>query len=379
MNKYQGNELKYIQMVLNEESWSGTGGTFVEQLEKEFAKKFGVNFAIAFNSGTSTLHAALLALGVGPGDEVVVPSLGPIMTSAAVVHAGATPVFADVNTDTFNINPWDIKKKITRRTKAIIPVHLYGYPCELEELSNYGIPFIEDCAQAFLSYYDTFSGKKLLCGTMGKFGSFSFESSKHISCGEGGMLITNDEELALKARRIGGHGFAALTASSGRIRANPEIFRFPDYKRHSAIGYNYRLSEFQAAIALAQLERLDEIIRNRVHSALCLWDAMDMSESEFYPQPYEGNSFYTLAAKYNASLPAWRIFRDRFISLGGHPFYAAWSVPYLEPAFRNFHFTQIPNCPNAEMIQPKIMQFKTSWDDLDDAKRQAEIFEEAIL
>lgn len=360
MSKYLGNELAYITKVLQGESWSATGGSWTHELEQAFAKKFGVKYAIAFNSGTSTLHAALLALGVKPGDEVIVPALGPIMTSAAVIHAGAIPVFADVEEHTFNIDPKDVEKKINVKTKAIIPVHLYGLPCDMDALLAFGIPIIEDCAQAVLSKY-----KGKLCGTMGKFGSFSFENSKHISCGEGGMLITDSEELALQARRIGGHGFFNLTAESGRVRLDPEIFQSPSYKRHVRIGYNYRLSEFQSAIALAQLEKVEELCKARRNAGLRL---VDSAIDNMHVQPIEGHSYWAFATRYEGD---WQKLRALFVEAGGHPFYGCWSLPYHEPGMSPYIWGE-QFCPVAAHIQPQIMQFKTNFS-VEDAKKQAKI------
>lgn len=380
ISRYSGNEAKYIKKAIEGEHWSATSGTWTETLEKQFAKVLGAKHAIAMNSGTSTLHAALLALGVGPGDEVIVPSLGPIMTSAAVIHAGATPIFADIDERTFNIDPDDVKRKCTPLTKAIMPVHLYGLPCSIVEdtffANRLGMPFVEDCAQSVLSTI----GKKN-CGTFGAFGSFSFEASKHLSCGEGGMLITNDERLAESARKIGGHGFKNLTADSGRVRSDPEVFQSPDYKRHSKIGYNYRLSELLSAVALAQLERINELVKVRRDSALCMIDAMKGSKV-MIPQSSEGNSFWALAVRF---LGDWATFRKAWIAAGGHPFFGAWSVPYDEPAYsgvipgRSGNRRMHPaNCPVAERVQPQILQFKTNWYSMEDAQKQADILKKVL-
>jgi len=373
IKRFGGNELKYLTKVLEGEHLTATSGSWTHELEQQFAKKMGSKYAIAFNSGTSTLHAALVAVGVKRGDKVIVPALGPIMTSAAVIHAGAIPVFADVQESTFNIDPTDVARKMTPDVKAIIGVHLYGLPCDMDALKAFGVPVIEDCAQALLA---TYKGK--YAGTIGAFGSFSFENSKHISCGEGGMLITDDENLALIARRIGGHGFIGLTAESGRVKGDKEIFQSPSYKRHAKIGWNYRMSELQAAVALAQFERVDELCKARRESGLRMIDA---AIDDMRTQPIEGNSYWAFAAKYEGD---WQEFRKRFIAAGGHPFYGAWSCPFDEPAFAGIIESRIgdrphpANCPVAERIQPQIMQFKTSWLDIEDAKKQAEILRSVL-
>src|SRR5574343_15979 len=262
-SKYLGNELKYIAKVLNAESWSSTGGSWNNSLERAFCEKLGVKHAVAMNSGTATLHCALKVAGVGRWDEVISPAITVIMDAAATIHAGATPVYADVDPKTFNIDPKDIERKVGPRTKAIIAVALYGLMPDMDRImeiaQRYNLTVIEDDAQCVLGSYD---GR--MAGTIGHMASFSFETTKHLSCGEGGILVTNDEKMAEDARKLGGHGYKNLKADEGRIRLNQEVFQDPGYKRHDVIGYNYRLKEFSAAIALAQLERADELVEKRM-------------------------------------------------------------------------------------------------------------------
>ena len=378
-SKYLGNEFKYLEKVLEGESWSATGGSWTTNLEKEFAKKFGAKYAIAFNSGTSTLHAALEAAGVGPGDEVISPALTVIMNTTATLYANAIPVYADIDPGTFNIDPKDVERRITPKTKAIMAVSLYGLPADMDPIldlaKKYNLIVIEDNAQCVLS---TYKGK--LTGTIGHIASYSFENTKHISCGEGGMIITNNEQYAEMARKIGGHGFKNLKAEEGRIRLTEDVFQNPNYKRHDVLGWNYRLSEFNAAVALAQLERVEALIDLRVKSAKMFMDVMascDYLIPQNTPEGYT-NSFYTLAVKYEGKENigvSWEDFRRAYISEGGDGFYGAWSVPYLEPmvAQRQFVkrcpwvyeniFYEKGLCPVAEEVQPKIMQFKTNYRD----------------
>ena len=272
--KYLGNELKYLKQVLDSESWAATSGSWNNTLEKKFAEKFGVKYGVALNSGTSTLHAAIEAAGVGPGDEVISPSLTVIMDSTATIHANAVPVYVDIEQGTWTMDPVDLEKKITPKTKAIIPVSIYGLPCDMDPImeiaKKHNLVVIEDNAQCMLSKY-----KGQVTGTIGDMASYSFENTKHISCGEGGIVITNNEEYAEKVRKVGGHGFKNLRAEEGRIRLNQEVFQNPNYKRHDVLGWNYRLPEFNAAIALAQLERVDELIDLRIKSANIFIDVMN--------------------------------------------------------------------------------------------------------
>jgi len=392
--KYRGKELEYVEAVLNSENWSSVAGSWNQVLEQHLAEKFGVNHAVAFNSGTSTLHAALEACGVGEGDEVISPALTVIMDTTATIHANAIPVYADINPDTFTVDPADIERKITPRTKAIIVVSLYGLPCDMDPImkiaNKHNIPVIEDNAQCFMSRY-----KGKMTGTIGHVASYSFENTKHISCGEGGAIITNDENIAMLARKIGGHGFKNLQASEGRVRLRQDIFQNPNYKRHDVLGWNYRLSEFNAAIALAQLEKSEELVNLRINSAERFINVMtdcDYLIPQLTPPEYE-NSYYTLGVKYegaNSIGVSWEDFRKKYIEFGGDGIYGAWAVPYLEPMvaekqfayrnpaqYNNLNFEK-GTCPIAESIQPKIMQFKTNYRDLELADYKAEILGKTI-
>lgn len=368
-SKYQGNELKYIEQVLNSEQWSATGGSWNNALEQAFCEKFGVKYGIAMNSGTATLHCALKAAGVDFRHEVISPALTVIMDAAATIHAGARPVYVDVDPYTFNIDPKDVEWKITRRTKAIIAVGLYGLSPDMDAImaiaDKHGLVVIEDNAQCYLPNVSM----------KGHFASYSFENTKHISCGEGGILLTNNEKYAEKARKIAGHGFKNLTAKEGRVRLNQDVFQSPDYKRHDVIGYNYRMPEFNAAIALAQLEKLDDLIAMRLGSAMYFREVMarcDYLMPQFIPEGYD-HSYYTFAAVYQGDTSvgvSWQDFRRAYIDNGGDGIYGAWSVPYLEPAMKRRRHAEC--CPVAETLQPQIMQFKTNYRSMELAEQKAD-------
>lgn len=388
-SKYLGNELEYLQKVLEGESWSATGGSWTIGLEQAFSKRIGTRYGVAFNSGTSTLHAALEALGVGPGDEVISPALTVIMDSTATFHANAIPVYCDIDEKTFNMDPDKLEALITPRTKAIIAVALYGlspdYDRILEIAKKHNIPVIEDNAQAILSYY---KGKML--GTIGDIASFSFENTKHISCGEGGMILTDREEYAEKCRKVGGHGFKNLRAEDGRVRLNAEVFQNPNYKRHDTLGWNYRMPEFTAAVAYAQLERVDELVKLRQDSARIFMDVMkecDFLAPQETPEGYV-NSYYSLGVRYLGEEKigvTWQNFRKEYVAMGGDGYYGAWSVPYLEPVIAERVFAKrLPDvykdvsyqeglCPVAEKVQKQIMQMKTNYRDLELAKQKADV------
>jgi perosamine synthetase len=329
----------------------------------------------------------LEAAGVGPGDEVISPAVTVIMNTTATIHANAVPVYADVDSDTFTIDPKDVERKITPKTKAIIPVSLYGLPPDMDPLMEiarrYDLIVIEDNAQCVLSTY-----KGQLTGTIGHMASYSFENTKHISCGEGGMIITDDETYAEAVRKIGGHGFKNLRAREGRIRLNQDVFQDPHYKRHDVLGWNYRLSEFNAAVALAQLERVESLVALRMKSAEIFMDAMSNCNYLIPQKVPDGrtNSYYTLGVKYQGEAAigvSWQDFRRAYLEAGGDGIYGAWSVPYLEPMVAQRQFVRrCPSvykdisyesglCPVAEELQCKIMQFKTNYRDLELAKLKA--------
>ncbi len=393
-NKYLGNELDYIKKVLRSENWSATEGTWTGKLEKEFASRFAAKHGIAFNSGTSTLHAALEAVGVKAGDEVISPAFTVIMNTTSTLHANAVPVYADVLEDRYTIDPEDIERKITSRTKAICVVSVYGLPCEMDEIMHlskkYGIPVIEDNAECFTSTY-----KGSPTGTIGHMASYSFENSKHMSCGEGGMLITNHTDLARMARKVGGHGFKNLQADEGRVKLDLDVFQNPNYKRHDTLGWNYRLSEFLSAIALAQLENLDEIVERRTESAKKFLEVVNdcsFLRPQYVPD-YSTNSYWALGILYEGQEKigvSWEEFRKEYMKNGGDGIYGAWSVPYLEPLISDrAYVSRLPAvyeglsykkglCPVAEKIQSKMMVFKTNYRDVNLASYKADILAKTI-
>lgn len=247
-------EFKYIREVLDSGFGSSTSGSMNNRFEKAFADKVGAKYAITFNSGTSTLHAALEAVGVKAGDEVIIPPLTVVSNVDVILAQNAIPVFADIDPDTFNIDPKDIERKITKKTKAIMPVSLYGLCCDMDPIlglaKKYGLGVINDAAEAHMA---TYKGKKI--AELGDIVSYSLENSKHITTGDGGIVVTNNEDMAVKMRKFGSLGYGAMKSGDGRIRINRDVFQDPSYKRHDSFGYNYRMPEVAAALGLAQTER----------------------------------------------------------------------------------------------------------------------------
>ena len=236
-----GNELKYVVDCVKT-GWISSIGSYVTKFENTFSRYCGMKHGIAVANGTVALHVALEALGIKKGDEVIIPSLTFVATANAVKYTGAKPVFVDSEPRTWNIDPEKIEEKITPRTKAIIPVHLYGHPCDMGRITEiaekHDLAIIEDAAEAHGAEY---KGKKI--GSLSAISCFSFYGNKILTTGEGGMCLTNDEKLVEKMRQLKDHGMSA----------NRRYY-------HLQMGYNYRLTNIQAAIGLAQLEKLEETI-----------------------------------------------------------------------------------------------------------------------
>lgn len=384
-------ERKYVNQVLDNAFRSSSNYCMVTQLEKEFAETFDVEYAIAMVNGTVTLHAALEAAGVGEGDEVICPPLTMSSTSLAVIHANAIPVFADIDPDTFLITPESIESVITERTKAVIPVSLYGLSTDIDGIMEvarkHGLVVIEDDAQCFLGTY-----KGRIVGSTADMSSFSFQSSKHMTAGEGGMVVTNDADLALKLRRYSGLGYGSIGLEKGRI--SKDDIQSPSFERHVSMGWNYRPSDLCGAVALAQLERLEELVEMRVLAAQHFLDAIkeaDWLTPQYIPE-YATSSYWAFVMKLDTDHVSWNAFRSKFIELGGDGIYGAWMLSYLEPAYKNHAFLGrekyiekngeyafgLGLCPVAEEVQPRLLQLKTNYWDEADSMKQAEILNETI-
>lgn len=378
-------EYGYVQAVLDTQFRNSKAGITIRRLEETFAQIFGVSHAIALVNGTATLHTALFGGGVGPGDEVIVPPLTMASTALSVLQIGATPIFVDVDPLTFNLDPSKIESEITEKTKAIMPVAIFGLSPDLDPImeiaKRHNLFVIEDDAQCFLGRY-----KGRLVGSIGNAASFSFQLSKHVTCGEGGMVVTNDENVAGKMRCFSTLGYGSLLRSPKKGKITKEMIQNPNYDRHVMVGWNYRISEIAAAVALAQVERLGELVEVRLKNAR-LYDEVVRDCAWLVPQKtpdHSVHSYWTYVLKLeNNGAFSWHDFRKKYIELGGDSIYACWKPNYLEPVFQGGSIqtrqTFRPGlCPVTEDIQAKLLQFKTNYFDADVAGRSAEALTKTI-
>jgi dTDP-4-amino-4,6-dideoxygalactose transaminase len=255
-------EIEAVRSVL-ESGWL-TQGPWVKKFEAAFAERHGAKHALATTSCTTALHLALIAAGIGPGDEVIVPALTWVATANVVVHCGAKPVFVDICPDSYNVDPSAISAVLTPRTKAIIVVHLFGLIADMDALRAQlpeAIVIIEDAACAAGASY-----KGQSAGTLGHIACFSLHPRKSVTCGEGGVITTNDDRLAAIVEEYRNHG--ASMPEEVRHRG-PKPYELPEFK---VFGFNYRMTDVQAAIATVQLTKLDRFIRERADLA-DLYDA----------------------------------------------------------------------------------------------------------
>ncbi len=287
------NEKKYILEAIDN-NWISSKSENVSRFENKFARYVKTKYAISTDNGTNALHLALLALNIKENDEVIVPCLTFAATINAVLYTGAIPIIVDIKKENWCISPEKIRKAISPKTKAIIPVHVYGQPCDMDSImeiaSEYGINVVEDCAEAQGAEYN---GKKV--GTFGIIGCFSFYVNKVITTGEGGMCVTDDKKIAEKISILKNHGM------------NPKKKYWHDY-----IGYNYRMTNLQASFGLAQLEKIDEILKKR--KKIEKFYIENLSDSSFFiPQSQNIEKTKKITWLVSFLLKPKKLNRDKFI------------------------------------------------------------------
>ncbi len=395
---------RYINEVLDDGFGNRESADMLKRFELAFAQKFGVDFAISHNSGSGTMLSCLLAAGVGPGDEVILPTLTMAATGFVVIQCGAVPVFADSDPNTFNIDIEDTERRISEHTKAIIPVSIFGLPPDFAAIlalaDRHDLTVIEDDAQCCLAQYQ---GR--LVGTIGDAASFSFQGSKHMTtAGDGGMVITSDEEYARNIRKAAVQGYRTLDARPGSTMIPRDERQDWSFKRHDRLGYNFRMSAVQAALGLAQLERLDWLVAARCYIAMQYEAVIREEKCEWLTPPYvpEGrtHSYWCYPCKLDEEkLGAdWREFRRTFIEHGGDGLYGSWSPVHLEPIFQTMAFYGAPergpnfdprykgnvksynegDCPNVEEFRKYLCLFKTGMQTLEKVNAQVDALRATI-
>lgn len=350
------------------------GGKKIKELEQRFAEYHRVKYAVAFNSGTAALHAAVVAVGVQPGEEVIVPPYTFTSTATSVLMHNAIPVFADVDDQVYGLDPKAVQRAITPLTRAMIPVHLFGHPANMDGLlaiaHENNLKIIEDCAQAPGARH-----KGQPVGTIGDCGIFSLTENKNITTGEGGMLTTNDPAIAEAARMVRNHGENILEGQTVRTYAS------------TMLGWNYRMTEIEAALGIVQLGRLDELNQWRIDLANYLSEGLAGVEGLYTPTVYPGakHVYYVYPLRYDEARIG--LSRDIFVKAlmaEGIPFGAGYVRPlYLTPLYHEkkpFPFTIYKGnatydkglCPTAERLHEReliltpVARPPASYADMDD-------------
>jgi perosamine synthetase len=260
-----GNERKYVLDCLDS-TWISSKGKYINEFEEKFADYINVKHATSVCNGTVAIHLALMALGIGPGDEVIVPAFTYIASVNSVTYTGAKAVYVESLPDSWQMDPADVRRKITSRTKAIMAVHLYGHPCKMDELvqicKDHQLYLVEDCAEGLATKFDNQH-----VGGFGDISAFSFFGNKTITTGEGGMVVTNNKELHEKAAHIKNQG----------------VSKSIQYW-HDIVGYNYRMTNIAAAIGLAQLEQIDRFVEEKRRIAEYYQKNIDSARFRFHAQ-----------------------------------------------------------------------------------------------
>lgn len=329
-----GNEKKYLLDCI-ETGWISAEGAFVKKFEEQMAAKVNRKYGIAVCNGSAALDVAITAIGIGTGDEVILPTFTIISCAAAIVRAGGIPVVVDCDPATWNMDVSQIEAKITPKTKAIMVVHIYGLPVDMDSVlaiaNKYGLPVIEDAAETIGQTY-----RDLPCGSFGAISTFSFYPNKHITTGEGGMLVTDDEKLAERCRSLRNLCF------------QPQQRFF-----HEELGWNLRMTNLQAALGVAQLEQLDEfVVRKRAmgEKYTKLFAETSGIQIPIATTDYAENIYWVYGLVLNDDIPFDAVAVMRRLSeakIGTRPFF--WSM-HEQPVFRKMGLFDGVTCPVAEKI-----------------------------
>ncbi|WP_202895766.1 DegT/DnrJ/EryC1/StrS family aminotransferase [Iningainema tapete] len=329
-----GNEKKYLLECIDS-GWISSEGAFVQKFEEQFAARMGRKYGIAVSNGSVALDAAVAALKIAAGDEVILPTFTIISCAAAIVRAGAVPVVVDCDRHTWNMDVSQVEDKITSKTKAIMVVHIYGLPVDMEPVlalaDKYGLQIIEDAAEM---HGQTYNGRS--CGSFGDISTFSFYPNKHVTTGEGGMLLTDDEHLAERCRAL-------------------RNLCFQPQKRfvHEELGWNFRMTNLQAALGVAQLERLNEFAARKRYIGARYTELLSDISAIQLPLPrtdYADNIYwvYGLVLKDDLPFDAVEVMKRLAQSkIGTRPFF--WCM-HEQPVFQKMGLFDGVFCPVAERI-----------------------------
>lgn len=320
-----GREKEYVNQCLDS-TWISSKGAFIERFERSFAAYTGAEHATSVCNGTVAIHLALKALGIGEGDEVIVPTLTYVASVNTILQAGATPVFADSTSASWQIDPTEVERKITPRTKAVLVVHLYGLPCDMAVISSLcrskGLFLIEDCAEAFGTRY---AGKHV--GTFGDASTFSFFGNKTITTGEGGMVVARESSVIQRAYHLKTQG----------VSPTREYW-------HDGLAYNYRMTNICAAIGLAQLEQADEILERKRQVAVWYRQGLQGLPLQFHDElPNTRHSFWMCSIALDDASRRQPL-RDRLKQAGIE------TRPVFHPAHTLPHCTTAESFPIAESL-----------------------------
>lgn len=328
------NDIKAVVDVLKSDFI--TTGPKIEEFERKVADYVGAKYAVAIANGTAALHAACLAAGIGEGDEVITTPITFAASANCALYCGAAPVFADINKESYNISPADIRRKLTEKTKAIIAVHFTGQPCEMDEIHKIAdennLIVIEDAAHALGADY---KGKKI--GSLSDMTTFSFHPVKHITTGEGGMIVTNDEKLYERLILFRTHG---ITREEKYLSRNDG----PWYYEQIDLGYNYRITDIQCALGISQMDKLDDFVEKRRMLVERYNNAFEEVSEIVVPKQVEGcnNSYHLYVIQVENRLEVFNKLRTAGIGVNVH------YVPvYKHPYYQKNGYADV-KCPNAE-------------------------------
>ena len=334
----KGNELKYLTECI-ETGWISSEGPFINKFEQQFSNYINRTYGIAVSSGSAALDIAVRALGISKGDEVIMPTFTIISPAQSIINAGAIPVLVDCDPLTWNIDVSQIEAKITAKTKAILLVHIYGLPVDMDPIlalaKKYGLKVIEDAAEV---HGQTYKGK--MCGSFGDISTFSYYANKNITCGEGGMILTDDDALAARCKKLRNLAF------------EPNRKRFV----HEELGWNYRMTNMQAAVGVAQLEQIDQFLMIKKTMGSLYQQELSFLEEKGFQLPLQSTSYAEYVYwVFGIVCPTEQIYIDLLTFLqknqiGTRPFF--WCM-HEQPVFKKLGLFKNESYPVAEQLARK--------------------------